>query len=887
MRPSPRIITIIVFFILISVISTGNETGDDRDELCHRDGCSSHHNSQYYQYVLITEIEAPDSFHVGEDISIRVTIENDCNSGKSSYNTFDWVDVTLTSVHGHFSVDQDTKRIESVRRGSEKARVLSWTITGESSGDDTISLDVHGFNDHENNDKYDTGEQDIEIVPASPDISIDQMTIIPSEPTEGDLVNSVITFSNHGDEATWDLTFFVDGEEDQQTDITLGQNEMDVEMNLYWDTTGITGDHTIMIQASGVGSEENTDNNAFDLEVHIHTRPDLMIKDISIEPASPVQGEQVSITVTIENPGESDCVADVLCYLDDPAEELGLKTMHFMGEDLNSTIFTWDTSGAEGEHTIHMLIDPNDEVNETDEQNNEGSLNITVQPPPEKPDPALGQDSIRIPGMVLEGDNITIPVLVRNLGIQEASCTVILELHRIGGRRGQMADGNPEDGMIENHELNSTNYGTRGQEEIISIGESNIQLEPEGSQEIIFYWNSTDYIATWIARAIIIDVEPEELTEANNVKNHTFSVLGRPDLVIRNIQWYPEAPIGGSKLQVNATISNQGGWNTTASITYQLSGTQIQESFHLDAGVSKNITIILPFARSGNLTLLIHGSDPWEWNTTNNYRSLWVQELMDQDLNIVLFTVEPQDDLFSTYHITTIVENQGITIGSGTLQIYLDNQLLYGQTVEIEPGKQHVEFLSWTLDPGSHLLVASLILPQEDPDHGDDENHETRVRIRTGPPNIILEIVILSPSNPSAGELTAITALIRNDGGDTTNVTLSFYADQDLIVARKVEIMADHTAMVTIMWDAEAGISTIEIKITAADEGTIFQTDSIARDLEIGNGKADDPGNDNFLQVETGFIFLVLVVTAFVKASMKTPSSKDPDPGIPLRRKNP
>ena len=115
--------------------------------------------------------------------------------------------------------------------------------------------------------------------------------------------------------------------------------------------------------------ESNEDNNELEAPYDATALADLVVTDISWNPASPAVGEQVTVAVHVENRGVGTSLpSDVRLYVDDTqnGEDLSLPGLSSM--DSHSVSFTW--SAEIGRHSFQAHVDRGDRVVETDETNN-------------------------------------------------------------------------------------------------------------------------------------------------------------------------------------------------------------------------------------------------------------------------------------------------------------------------------------------------------------------------------------------------------------------------------------------------------------------------------------------------------------------------------------
>jgi PKD repeat protein len=101
---------------------------------------------------------------------------------------------------------------------------------------------------------------------------------------------------------------------------------------------------------------------------------------ITFSDEEPIEGEICIINATIFNIGTRSADVTVYFYDGAPAEGdlIGVEELSInpLGHKVAST--DWDTTGEEEEHTIHVLINPDDPANETDDSNNQAERDIVV-----------------------------------------------------------------------------------------------------------------------------------------------------------------------------------------------------------------------------------------------------------------------------------------------------------------------------------------------------------------------------------------------------------------------------------------------------------------------------------------------------------------------------
>jgi uncharacterized repeat protein (TIGR01451 family) len=242
--------------------------------------------------------------------------------------------------------------------------------------------------------------------PPAPNLVVtsDSLAFDPSSPTVGDEVTVQVTVKNDGQvDASNIKVRFLDvtnggstpiGTEQTIDNILIGGSAT---AEVLYDTTGKEGEREIKVVVdpdSLIAETDETDNEATaTLEVSPPSEeppagPNLALKssNISFDPSSPAAGEPVTITVTVPNDGGEDANDVVVHVLDstDEAEliqEVVTDTIEAGGSV--EFVVTYDTTDKEGERSITVIADPNDDISETNEEDNEATRTLTVSPPTE------------------------------------------------------------------------------------------------------------------------------------------------------------------------------------------------------------------------------------------------------------------------------------------------------------------------------------------------------------------------------------------------------------------------------------------------------------------------------------------------------------------------
>lgn len=144
--------------------------------------------------------------------------------------------------------------------------------------------------------------------------------------------------------------------------------------------------------------ESNETNNVHALNVTISSRtsdrgrPNLVVRRLDAAPTDPAPGEAVTLNALVANTGLTGTNASTVAFYVD-GTLLGRKPLPALRAESFATVaFSWGTS-TEGLHNVRVLVDPDNLVAESDEQDNNHTVLVDVMPPaPPRSPPALVPD---------------------------------------------------------------------------------------------------------------------------------------------------------------------------------------------------------------------------------------------------------------------------------------------------------------------------------------------------------------------------------------------------------------------------------------------------------------------------------------------------------------
>ena len=150
------------------------------------------------------------------------------------------------------------------------------------------------------------------------------------------------------------------------------------------------------------------------------------------------------------------------------------------------------------------------------------------------------------------------------------------------------------------------------------------------------------------------------------------------------------------------------------------------------------------------------------------------------DLIVQDITLSPGDPAIDdTVSITVTVKNQGdASAGTNYITCYMDNIILQTQSVSaLNAGLMATVTFTWQATQGTHIIRAiadsSDIIAETD-----ETNNANTYSLTTLAPDLIIQSITWSPTNPSVGDSIIFSIIIKNQGNIKSRSTnLNFYID--------------------------------------------------------------------------------------------------------------
>lgn len=167
-----------------------------------------------------------------------------------------------------------------------------------------------------------------------------------------------------------------------RTILSLGPGES-AAASVDWLNIQGSGERIIYVQvdpAHQITEVSEDDNDAF-VTLAIRSLPDLAVSSnaLVLTPATPKEGDSVSINVTVQNRGEQGA-ANVLLRMSEGGTVIGSQIISSIAGNSQAAVpFTYATAGKKGSHQITVVVDPDSAIMEQSKENNSASRSFGVQ----------------------------------------------------------------------------------------------------------------------------------------------------------------------------------------------------------------------------------------------------------------------------------------------------------------------------------------------------------------------------------------------------------------------------------------------------------------------------------------------------------------------------
>jgi subtilase family serine protease len=578
----------------------------------------------------------------------------------------------------------------------------------------------------------------------SPDLVAELVIWSPESPTIGDMVTFSAVILNRGDgpAGPFSIAYYIDENPLKSAYVDHLSAGAAATNTFVWKAKA--GAHLIraVVDSEGSIAESNEDNNDKTFAFSV-LAPDLVVDGISWTPENPSIGQKVTFTVTVKNQGNKKAGASSIdLYLD--GSLLGSRSVPWLDIGDNATA-TYTLTAISGSHAVEAVADSLHQVNESDETNNTMTVTYSTAAPD------LVIDAITF-GDRTESSNVTATVTIKNQGKGTADSSLLA--------------------LYIDDVFEATAYISR-----LGAGATTAPV-------FSYYINADAHTFKAVADVSNLVAESDE---SNNTRTANLSALA-PDLVVESITWSPTQPLIAHQMTFTITIKNQG---TRQAGSFDLDF-YINEAykFHqpmasLPAGDTTSITI--PWVTQAELITAravvdvdnyIKESD--ESNNTMTANVGFTHPAPATDLTIQDMTCTPASpSIGETVTITVNVNNQGPGQARPShIAYYVDDAPLGSVYLnQIDPGSTANNSITWQVEDGKHQIKA-VIDCNNSVAETDESNNEQTVTITSSAPDLTIQDITWSPSNPAIGDDITFTLTIKNQGNHKSDSCyITYYVD--------------------------------------------------------------------------------------------------------------
>ena len=207
------------------------------------------------------------------------------------------------------------------------------------------------------------------------DLTVQEVSWEPPNPSVGDDVTFSVIVRNQGTLDAAESTVELSGLPTEGMDF-VGEVQLAATPAGGWTATSFLwrvqpGEFTLTARADARQAviESDEGNNELDVPYEATALADLIVADINWNPVSPVIGEEVTITVQVENPGGgTSLLTDVTLFVNDTQYGEAVVLPELSSMDSLAVGFKWNAEI--GRHVFRAQVDRVERVVETDETNN-------------------------------------------------------------------------------------------------------------------------------------------------------------------------------------------------------------------------------------------------------------------------------------------------------------------------------------------------------------------------------------------------------------------------------------------------------------------------------------------------------------------------------------
>lgn len=373
--------------------------------------------------IAIVAMEMPSEAIQGEDVEVSVTLRNvgqkevEKNFKVMLTDKTENLEIAVKTITGGLAV------------GNSVVVTFVWDTQGAGIGTHNLKSH-HDFEDENTSNDSRTSEIMINEVPVT-DIALTEFNG-PESVIQGETVSLSLRIENLGNqdvnsEIKVTLSDQTDGKDIATKSITKGLLEGNAtSLDFTWKVGNASiGNHRLSVTHNL--SDDDNINNSAELTVFVDEPPfiDLALLSMSVA-SSATQGDQVAVSVRIENRGNRDVTQDVTVNLTDDTDQNVIRTWVLTGglQEGETAVLNhnWDTGTASvGDHKLIATHNLDDDKSDNDSQNAMVSVNEPIFLD-------IGITDVNAPIAVNLGTVVTIEVTIKNLGNRDINDAITVTI---------------------------------------------------------------------------------------------------------------------------------------------------------------------------------------------------------------------------------------------------------------------------------------------------------------------------------------------------------------------------------------------------------------------------------------------------------------------------
>ncbi len=305
---------------------------------------------------------SPGDVQDGDTLEITVLVKNQGAGPTEGFTVSLYVDGVKTS----------SQELTSIDSGESTPQVFSWVAEpGTHTFKITLDIDDTAIESNETNN-----EMEIDYATATPDLTVGDISWVISDELNSNEATFTITISNigTGNAAASQVRYSLDSYPAEYKDIASIPAGGTAVFSFIVILS--TGQHTatIFTDYEELISELDEDNNESVITFST-IAPDLFIRTISYSPLDAVIGDAITISVKLENRGNSEA-SNMRLALSIDGSIVDYADLSELGVAASITCeFQWTVT--EGEHEMLAFIDADEAITESNEQNNTKSRTVS------------------------------------------------------------------------------------------------------------------------------------------------------------------------------------------------------------------------------------------------------------------------------------------------------------------------------------------------------------------------------------------------------------------------------------------------------------------------------------------------------------------------------